>query len=86
MKQKQNFQIGDLFIARPIKHEMATNKPLFKQGYIYNIEKVKTKTKYFIRWEKDYDTPHYMLNEGMYTKEDIQSFINDMYIYFPVKK
>ncbi len=86
MKQKQKFQIGDLFIARPIKHEMETNKPLFKQGYIYNIEKVKTKTKYFIRWEKDYHTPQHMPKEGMYTKEDIQSFITNMYIYFPVKK
>jgi hypothetical protein len=86
MKQKQNFQIGDLLVARPIKHEMETGKPLFKQGYIYNIEKVKTKTRYFIRWEKDKHTPHYLPNEGTYIKEDIQSFIIDMYIYFPVKK
>jgi hypothetical protein len=83
---KQSFQIGDLFIARTIKHEMETKKPIFKQGYIYNIEKAKTKTKYFIRWEKNNHTPHYIPTEGTYTKEDIHSFIVNMYIYFPVKK
>jgi hypothetical protein len=79
---KHNFQVGDLFIAR---YNQENKQPLFKLGYIYNIEKTKRKKEYFIRWEKNQHTPHYLPIEGVYTHRDISIFIKSAYNYVPVK-
>lgn len=79
---KNNFNIGDLLIG---DNSEENKLPLFKLGYIYDIEKVKRKTKYFIRWEKNQHTPHYLPLEGVYTADDIDMFIKNKYSYVPVK-
>jgi hypothetical protein len=79
---KHNFQVGDLFIAR---YNQENKQPLFKLGYIYNIEKTKRKKEYFIRWEKNQHTPPYLPIEGVYTHNDISIFIKSAYNYVPVK-
>lgn len=80
---KNNFNIGDLLIG---DNNEENKLPLFKLGYIYNIEKVKRKIKYFIRWEKNQHTPHYLPLEGVYSVCDIKSLIGSAYVHVPVSK
>ena len=66
--------------------EQEYKKVLFKFGYIYNIEKVKRKIVYYIRWEKNQHTPHYLPLEGVYSVCDIKSLIRGAYVHVPVSK
>lgn len=81
---KTRFNIGDLFVAK-YGQEDKQQQPLFKLGYIYSIEKVKRKTQYLIRWEKNQHTPHFLPIEGVYTQSDIECFTKSAYSYIPVK-
>lgn len=80
---KNKYNIGDLFMGKTTKFD--DKRPLFKQGYIYGIEKIKRTTRYLIRWEPSQHTPHYLPLEGVYCDSDIKSFIEEKYIYLPVK-
>lgn len=79
---KTRFNIGDLLIG---DNSEENKLPLFKLGYIYDIEKVKRKIQYLIRWEKNQHTPHFLPIEGVYTQSDIECFIKSAYSYIPVK-